>query len=1045
MSDLANPAALLAEAQQREELARLPVVEQLAVLGPFSPALVPELAGPGTGDTAESPVVQLLCQQLPSGDAVLADRPRIEALTRILERGGRSELARVRRSVRASTNGPLQRMLDAFVLGHGPPVEERTEDELVASLEVWRWATEAAARARQTGGVHIEPGRDAIESRLALLDVTRAVRRLAAAGCVGREPELARLHEYRRPRPAPAPLWDDPPLVLFGIGGVGKSTLVARFVMDLYERQSPDAGVWAYLDLDRPTVASGEPAVILTDIMRQVAAQRVDQRRRLARTADVKRRRQKGAGLEGMDTALSWQELATELVGEMRRIADGALVVVLDTFEQLEVLDKAHPRTDGPTRARELRDLFAMLAAELPGFRLIVSGRAPAEVFLDPDRPDRRLHLRALEGDTAVTLVRHLVTAEAARLGRPPVEVDDDLAREVVSMVGGIPLTVRLAARVLAHDGVEAITDASTRARTLDHLRSEFVRGFLYQRVLGHINARPPVQTEDLRRLARASMVLRHLTVELVERVLVPALSPPPASTATDLFGQLSTEVALAETADGMLRVREELRVPALAALRLEDAALVRTVHERAVEFYGGQHDDAAAVELAYHRLALGASPASIDDQTLHRLDLTADDLPPSTAARLGVRVREPAAAAADRDLETWEGHVLQVADAALREGRLAEARRLLDQRPDRTPGTVLHRVASRLAQAEHDLTGATTAARMDLEAARAAADAPRFAAAAVRLAGLHEMQGAAAAAEDSLRLAGEDDLLAGHPLLRLELLLNRINLRERTGLTDGHAQWLLGLEARSLMQRSPTRELASSTALARLLAAAFGREEPARLREAVRRVGMGHEDDLVRVGQLAEAFAVWDMSLDPPGVLARGSGLRLESESPDAVRRAWSVLAGLGTDAGTLIDRVWSQATPPLEVRERLREIYLWWAVVPAVAAHVRPSEAGHLEHDAPLDWSKPQVLRLEELLITAYPTSTELLSVASQAGLDLESMSWASSTRRITREMLGLASREGSLEALLVAVLTDPSAGSVQPALRALMGERWLVERGL
>src|SRR4029450_10130694 len=118
------------------------------------------------------------------------------------------------------------------------------------------------------------------------------------------------------------------------IGGVGKSTLVARFAMDLYEeRGNPDAGVWAYLDLDRPTLASCDASVIIADIIKQVAAQRPNERRKLMRSEEVTPRSNKGAGLEAFDTAWSYRDTASVFTAEMRGISDGALVVVLDTYE----------------------------------------------------------------------------------------------------------------------------------------------------------------------------------------------------------------------------------------------------------------------------------------------------------------------------------------------------------------------------------------------------------------------------------------------------------------------------------------------------------------------------------------------------------------------------------------------------------------------------------------------------------------------------------------------------------------------------------------
>ena len=93
------------------------------------------------------------------------------------------------------------------------------ENDLLAALEVWRWATEAVARANLTGKVAVEPDRDVIEGRLALLEVTRAVRRLATGGCVGRDDELQRLHAYRLPLPTAGNLADEPAMVVYGVGG----------------------------------------------------------------------------------------------------------------------------------------------------------------------------------------------------------------------------------------------------------------------------------------------------------------------------------------------------------------------------------------------------------------------------------------------------------------------------------------------------------------------------------------------------------------------------------------------------------------------------------------------------------------------------------------------------------------------------------------------------------------------------------------------------------------------------------------------------------
>ena len=1018
--------SILAEARLAERLVGSELAARLALLATFDPQRLGD-------EPAADDVVRLLCRRLPARDgrqvAMLDDRWRIEAVTALLRAGGPPLLRRVRSSVEAHHDSPLQHMVDAFVDGRRLPVDMTDENDLLAALDVWRWASEALARARLSTAVSIEPGRDVIESRLALLDVTRAVRRLADAGCVGRERELKHLHAYRLSAALPPGPGGEPAMVVHGIGGIGKSTLVARFVMDLFGAvERGERLAWAYLDLDRPSLSSGDPSGVLDDVVRQIGAQFPDHRRVLEHSRDVAHRRTKGAGLESSDTAASYRQRVAGFAAAMRSIGVESLVVVLDTVEELE--------RSAPARAADLDDLFAAWASELPRFRLVVAGRRPPAVFVDPRRPDRQLHLLALDDDAAGALLRFFVQ----RSPQPPAHrIDDALVRQVVGLVGGIPLTLRLAANVLVREGAAAVTDAAARARAVDRVREEFVRGFLYQRILGHVRAGDPARTAELRQVARAGLVLRWITPALVGRVLLPDGPAARTSTAEQVFDELASEVALVERDGDVLRLREELRGPALAALRLDDPQLVARLHRRAAEFFAAEPGAAAAVEFAYHRIALGDPATGFDAAVLRGLLPSVADLPEAAAALVRRAVDDPAGLAAVRDLAARERAVLAEADAALRNGETHRAGELLAAAAERPAGTELHRLDSRLAESRGDLAGAVVAARRDLAAATAAAGATRVAAAGVRLSGLLERQGRHDDAAAVLQETADAPLLAAHPELRLELLLNRLTLLERAGHLDERLRWTLGLDVRALVQRSGPRTVTANSALARLLAAALGREEPERIRQAARLIGLGHEEDRRRVLVLVAELAAWDSAPPEPGRLARLCGLPIDGSDVEDVRRAWTVLAGLGTDAGLLLERVWSWTTPPEPVREALRMIYLWWGVAaepddPAV------DRAPHFLAGQPLDWSRPETLALEDVVLTAYPSPTEVRMLADRAGLDPAGISWSTTSRRITRELLGNAGRAGRLDALVGAVLDDPDAAAVHERLRALVGTAWL-----
>jgi hypothetical protein len=311
-----------------------------------------------------------------------------------------------------------------------------------------------------------------------------------------------------------------------------------------------------------------------------------------------------------------------------------------------------------------------------------------------------------------------------------------------------------------------------------------------------------------------------------------------------------------------------------------------------------------------------------------------------------------------------------------------------------------------------------------------------------VRLAGLQEAGARPKEADATLQQAVAAPVLSGFPELRLELLLNRMAMRERLGLETEDSRWSLGLEARAMLKRLDPADVNFNTALVRLLAATLGRDEPQRVRAAARLLGFGRGESPIRVEEVVRAVAAWDASGPEPGRLAAAQGLTAGPD-PESLRLAWRArLAGLGTDAASVLDRLWEFEKPPEPVREALRNVYVWWGVKPS------PPEPGaapehHFLADTPLDWSRPETSQLEELVLTGYPTSTETISLADRAGIDMNRIAWSQSDRTIARELLTVASRSGNVDELVAAMLDDPAAVSIHAPLRTLVGEDWLASR--
>ncbi|MER7555874.1 ATP-binding protein [Nocardioides sp. NPDC126508] len=981
---------------------------------------------------------------------MLKETARVEALARVLRRGGLREARAVRRKVVRPTDSALQRVLDLIL--HEEPVnlEELDEDELLAALHVGRWCAVAGSLAGMPWLAR-ELDREWIEGRLALMETMRPIEEATVDGCVGRESELARMNEYVA-GPPHLNLAARPPLLVYGVGGVGKSTLIAQFLLDVARR--PDPVAWAYLDLDRPSLASYDPLVLLTDLIRQVGAQQPAIRRFLDYGGSEAYEGSHGVGLEGTDFE-SWRGLAPLVARAVNDSCDGRLVVVLDTYEELQRADLT-----GSTygAGEQLYGLFAILADYTDRFRLVISGRAPALTFVTSTAPEtqQRLHVTAFQGPAAARVMEHLYEKEVGRLpeAEQPADrhLDPAIADEVVATVGGSPLTLRLAARVLALEGVAGLDDVATRAAVVGRMTDEFVAGFLYHRILGHIRAGDAEDRETLRQVAAASLALRLVTSDLLREVVFPALGRPGLDATTMLSGLLA-ETALADNHGGAARLRDELRGPALLALRYSRPKLVTDIHERAAAYYESHPElPGAAVELAYHRLAIGDAEALEDlrPESIADLKRSAPDLPPTTRVLVGSAEASPQVFDDELRREAGERETDRQARLALEAGDLDGAADALESQPDWSPTTRLHRLESVIAEARGDLEAAIDATRRDVAAALLAQDPARYSAAAVRLALLLERTYDPAGAVTTLTEADGQPWLSGQVLLRLELQLNRLAVLERTDDPSADA-WVFDLDLRALLQKADLAAVRANTALVRLLAATLGRDEPSWVVEAVRSVGVGPAttySSLLR--DLAGALGRWDMARSEPGSVARSVSLNVrEPVSAAHLGDLWfQAVAGHTDDTAPLLDRAFSIAPPDDAVLTALRSIYLEWGIAPQERIDVdEPAGEAPPEHflDRPLDMGDAAAQRLVRAITGAYPSPADRQVLAADVGLDVAAVDVKTTRGLSTRKLLDQAASFGKVPALIGQVLADPKTAAFHDELRDLVGPEWLDQHGI
>ncbi len=586
---------------------------------------------------------------------------------------------------------PIQRVFERLVNQTHFDLNELSRDELAALITVVDW----------TAGIldHL-PAKEAIQSALARADLLAPMERLAGHGFVNRKDELQRIEQYVfGPK-------HSGPLFVFGPGGVGKSTLLARFIL---QHVAPLDVPFAYIDIDRPTIRPDRPLTLLLDIVAQLRLQLelpADAADSLINAITFSIGREETTRTVeslGLSYDMSWYFSMLEDILRGSPRANHRVVIFLDTFEEVQFL--------GPDVVQVLLGFVFELNQFLPPFRIILSGRAlppdfvslafpylgtmagqgglEHELALDHIIPSERpINLTVLEEEPARDLLRTM-TSIAGLDALDKNDLDD-----VIGIVGRNPMSLKLAARLLRNEGIEKLR--RTRSEFLTKLKAEKIQALLYGRILNHLHS------EDVRRLAYPGLVVRRIAPDVIREVLAKpcGLTLTPERNEYVLYWELSKEAALVEVdpLDGSLRHRTDVRRAMLGDLTdYVDVAVVQQIDKAAVAFYAKQSGGVARAEEIYHRLRLGQPIEILNDcwfpEAAARLKGAGEELPARQrlwlANKLGVTLEETVRQTADQ--EAWEDQAARTANRFLESGAAEKALSILHERSDRLPRSQLH------------------------------------------------------------------------------------------------------------------------------------------------------------------------------------------------------------------------------------------------------------------------------------------------------------------------------------------------------------------
>ena len=683
-----------------------PFVAAAAVLSTFEPAKLHGLSGA----LADSDALARLLDQCAVAPGTHPVRWRLEPPSRaaaLRRLGDRDAMTAALAANPERPEDQLQVVLEGHIRGTAPPLNELDTQGLACTLEAAKWLH---------GVLDGVPDPEHVRRALDRAYLMEPFETLAGHGFSGRDKELARLRRYVGEREPAGALegvgralrWGvgmvaRRPLLIRGPGGVGKSTLLAKFILEHATASPGERVLFAYVDFDRADVTPVHPASILFEAARQLAAQHgpqrdrfLDFRQRWSRRLATSNRRDR---IEALSSAGAGIELGDSYaleacVGEFAEIAASAfggeepVVLVLDTFEEVQYRSSAFVET--------IWDLLIRVQSSVPALRTVIAGRVP----LGGSFPTEDLELPPLDAAAAAELLRVNGVQDAAT------------ARTLVRRFGGNPLTLRLAATVVCQDtdGIDAIGGIRRPVflKRLFDAREEAVQAQLYGRILRHVHS------ADVAKLAHPGLIVRRITPEVIAEVLAApcGLDAVDESRAMSLFADLRREVTLVTlTPDGALEHRADVRRVMLPLLRADEGSKVHAIHEAAVSYYEHRPGVIARAEELYHRLALDQPTKLLDGrwdaQAGERLRTALDDLPARAqtylASRLGIEVNPEIWKHAS--LEDLERRVESEARDLLGLGRPDDAQVLLAAHAERTDASPLYALEAIAARQLGDYT----------------------------------------------------------------------------------------------------------------------------------------------------------------------------------------------------------------------------------------------------------------------------------------------------------------------------------------------------
>ncbi|PAM95134.1 hypothetical protein B4N84_07570 [Flavobacterium sp. IR1] len=371
--------------------------------------------------------------------------------------------------------------------------------------------------------------------------------------------------------------WHDKlPILIQGIGGIGKSSLISKIIIDNNELRKVGKLPFVYIDFDVPGFSLVEPMGLLLEAIRQLSfqfpknkdifskvAREISSKTSFEYEANHSTQSHRGNIYNSIDNLLYQYELV------LNQIKD-PILVVFDSFEEIQY--KAS-RT-------ELSNFFSFIreiSEKLPRIRIVFVGRSEIDESLADFKFDK-IVLAEFDEDSALSLLeKYKITNKADRI-------------KIFNDFGGNPLLLSLAADLVKKD-----------PSALENLSkiTEKKEKYLVNRILEHIH------DPEVREMAVPGLLVRRITPDVIKHVLAPPcrLGNISIERATELFDELKKEVALisrSSEADEII-FRQDLRMACEDTVKSSYPTASQHIIRNAIAYYDRMKEEGEKYEAEFY------------------------------------------------------------------------------------------------------------------------------------------------------------------------------------------------------------------------------------------------------------------------------------------------------------------------------------------------------------------------------------------------------------------------------------------------------------